>query len=146
LPPAFFLITDAVHEPLPAPFIRCLRGDPRLQAGEEIGVLERIRALDEPASGKGVLFAGIWLVRLLSVLLDMLPLLVKYLSPAGPYSSWLTTRMPVSDSIPTGRWPSVSAGGAGGVSQTRVATSRSPSPDNNVGFPGHNEAGEADVS
>ena len=47
---------------------------------KEIGVLERMRTLDELASGNGVLFAGIWLVRALFVLLDALPVMVKFLS------------------------------------------------------------------
>jgi hypothetical protein len=58
---------------------------------KEIGVLERIRALDELARGNGVLFAGIWLVRLLFVLLDMLPVLVKYLSGDTAYDRMLSS-------------------------------------------------------
>ncbi|OUD02057.1 DUF4407 domain-containing protein [Streptomyces swartbergensis] len=58
---------------------------------KEIGVLERIRALDELASGNAVLFVGIWLVRLLFVLLDMLPVLVKYLSGDTAYDRMLTS-------------------------------------------------------
>jgi hypothetical protein len=57
---------------------------------QEIGVLERIRALDELASGNPVLFVGIWLVRLLFVLLDMLPVLVKYLTGETAYDRMLT--------------------------------------------------------
>ncbi|GGN06571.1 DUF4407 domain-containing protein [Streptomyces fuscichromogenes] len=57
---------------------------------KEIGVLERIRALDELASGNPVLFVGIWLVRLLFVLLDMLPVLVKYLTGETAYDRMLT--------------------------------------------------------
>ncbi|WP_406199363.1 DUF4407 domain-containing protein [Streptomyces sp. NBC_01017] len=57
---------------------------------KEIGVLERIRALDELASGNPVLFAGIWLVRLLFILLDVLPVLVKYLSGETAYDHMLT--------------------------------------------------------
>ncbi|WP_329597811.1 DUF4407 domain-containing protein [Streptomyces pseudovenezuelae] len=56
----------------------------------EIGVLERIRALDELASGNPVLFVGIWLVRLLFVFLDVLPVLVKYLSGETAYDRMLT--------------------------------------------------------
>lgn len=58
---------------------------------KEIGVLERIRALDELAGGNAVLFAGVWLVRLLFVLLDMLPVLVKYLSGETAYERMLST-------------------------------------------------------
>ncbi|MFE7273684.1 DUF4407 domain-containing protein [Streptomyces sp. NPDC057623] len=58
---------------------------------KEIGVLERIRALDELASGNPVLFVGIWLVRLLFVLLDVLPVLVKYLSGETAYDRMLTS-------------------------------------------------------
>ncbi|MER6080475.1 DUF4407 domain-containing protein [Streptomyces sp. NPDC001833] len=57
---------------------------------KEIGVLERIRALDELASGNPVLFVGIWLVRLLFVLLDVLPVLVKYLTGETAYDLMLT--------------------------------------------------------
>ncbi|MGW0501047.1 DUF4407 domain-containing protein [Streptomyces sp. NPDC003007] len=58
---------------------------------KEIGVLERIRALDELAAGNAVLFVGIWLVRLLFVLLDMLPVLVKYLSGDTAYDRMLSS-------------------------------------------------------
>ncbi|MEO3765372.1 DUF4407 domain-containing protein [Streptomyces sp. B8F3] len=58
---------------------------------KEIGVLERIRALDELAAGNPVLFVGIWLVRLLFVFLDMLPVLVKYLSGDSSYDRMLTS-------------------------------------------------------
>ncbi|MGI5481583.1 DUF4407 domain-containing protein [Streptomyces lavendofoliae] len=57
---------------------------------KEIGVLERMRALDQLAVGNPVLFVGIWLVRLLFVLLDMLPVLVKYLSGESAYDRMLT--------------------------------------------------------
>ncbi|MGP3926587.1 DUF4407 domain-containing protein [Streptomyces sp. 8N616] len=57
---------------------------------KEIGVLERMRALDELASGNAVLFVGIWLVRALFVLLDALPVLVKFLSSESTYDRMLT--------------------------------------------------------
>ncbi|MFF8291363.1 DUF4407 domain-containing protein [Streptomyces sp. NPDC016309] len=57
---------------------------------KEIGVLERMRALDELATGNPVLFVGIWLVRLLFVLLDVLPVLVKYLGGESAYDRMLT--------------------------------------------------------
>ncbi|WP_053912943.1 DUF4407 domain-containing protein [Streptomyces sp. TP-A0875] len=57
----------------------------------DIGVLERIRALDALASGNAVLFVGVWLVRLLFVLLDVLPVLVKYLSGETAYDRMLTS-------------------------------------------------------
>jgi hypothetical protein len=57
----------------------------------EIGVLERMRALDQLATGNPVLFVGIWLVRLLFVLLDILPVLVKYLSGESAYDRMLTS-------------------------------------------------------
>ncbi|MDH6568790.1 hypothetical protein M2160_003811 [Streptomyces sp. SAI-117] len=57
---------------------------------KEIGVLERIRALDELAGGNPVLFVGIWLVRMLFVFLDVLPVLVKYLSGETAYDRMLT--------------------------------------------------------
>ncbi|WP_234439092.1 DUF4407 domain-containing protein [Streptomyces sp. NRRL B-3229] len=58
---------------------------------KEIGVLERIRALDDLAGGNPVLFVGVWLVRLLFVLLDVLPVLVKYLSGETAYDRMLTS-------------------------------------------------------
>lgn len=57
---------------------------------KEVGVLERIRALDELASGNPVLLVGIWLVRMLFVFLDVLPVLVKYLSGETAYDRMLT--------------------------------------------------------
>jgi hypothetical protein len=58
---------------------------------KEIGVLERIRALDDLGSDNTVLFVGIWLVRLLFVLLDALPVLVKFLSGETAYDRMLTS-------------------------------------------------------
>ncbi len=58
---------------------------------QEIGVLERMRALDELASGNPVLFVGVWLVRALFVLLDALPVLVKFLSGDSAYDRMLTS-------------------------------------------------------
>ncbi|MEU9849725.1 DUF4407 domain-containing protein [Streptomyces sp. NPDC047985] len=58
---------------------------------KEVGVLERIRALDVLASGNPVLFVGIWLVRLLFVFLDVLPVLVKYLTGETAYDRMLTS-------------------------------------------------------
>lgn len=58
---------------------------------QEIGVLERMRALDGLASGNPVLFAGVWLVRALFVLLDALPVLVKFLSGESAYDRMLTS-------------------------------------------------------
>lgn len=58
---------------------------------KEIGVLERMRALDELASGNTVLFVGIWLVRALFVLLDALPVLVKFMSAESAYDRMLTS-------------------------------------------------------
>ncbi|MGW7350052.1 DUF4407 domain-containing protein [Streptomyces sp. NPDC054784] len=57
----------------------------------EVGVLERMRALDELATGNPVLFVGIWLVRVLFVLLDVLPVLVKYLSGESAYDRMLSS-------------------------------------------------------
>ncbi|WP_369216161.1 DUF4407 domain-containing protein [Streptomyces flavofungini] len=57
----------------------------------EIGVLERMRALEQLATGNPVLFVGIWLVRLLFILLDLLPVLVKYLSGETAYDRMLTS-------------------------------------------------------
>lgn len=55
------------------------------------GVLERMEALDQLATGKPVLFCGIWLLRALFVLLDILPVLAKFLSGEGTYERMLTT-------------------------------------------------------
>ncbi|MEV0979758.1 DUF4407 domain-containing protein [Streptomyces sp. NPDC049915] len=56
---------------------------------KEIGALERIRALDELASGNPSLAARIWLVRLLFVFLDVLPVLVKFQSGETTYDRML---------------------------------------------------------
>ncbi|MEU5541991.1 DUF4407 domain-containing protein [Streptomyces sioyaensis] len=58
---------------------------------KEIGVLERMGALDGLAGKNTVLFAGIWLVRALFVLLDALPVLVKFLSGESAYDRMLTS-------------------------------------------------------
>lgn len=55
-----------------------------------IGFMERIRALDDLGSGNTVLLVGIWLVRLLFVFLDALPVLVKFLSGETAYDRMLT--------------------------------------------------------
>ncbi|NSL43052.1 DUF4407 domain-containing protein [Streptomyces sp. 8P21H-1] len=57
---------------------------------KEIGVLERIQALDELAGGNTVVFVGIWMIRLLFVLLDMLPVMVKFLGRENSYDQMLT--------------------------------------------------------
>ncbi|MGW0576715.1 DUF4407 domain-containing protein [Streptomyces sp. NPDC002920] len=57
---------------------------------KEIGVLERIRALDELAGGNTVVLVGIWMIRLLFVLLDMLPVMVKFLGRENSYEQMLT--------------------------------------------------------
>ena len=55
------------------------------------GVLERMQALDDLATGKPVLFCGIWLVRALFVFLDILPVLAKFLGGESTYERMLTT-------------------------------------------------------
>lgn len=57
---------------------------------KSIGVLERMQALDELASGKPVLFVGIWLVRALFVFLDVLPVMAKWLSGESTYERMLS--------------------------------------------------------
>ncbi|MFE9875396.1 DUF4407 domain-containing protein [Streptomyces sp. NPDC005784] len=57
---------------------------------KEIGVLERIQALDDLAGGNTVVRVGIWMIRLLFVLLDMLPVMVKFLSRENSYEQMLT--------------------------------------------------------
>lgn len=56
----------------------------------EIGVLERIRALDDLAGDNAVALVGIWMIRLLFVLLDMLPVMVKFLGRENSYEQMLT--------------------------------------------------------
>ncbi|XIG75919.1 DUF4407 domain-containing protein [Streptomyces sp. SGAir0957] len=58
---------------------------------KEIGVLERMRALEQLATGNPVLFVGIWLVRLLFIVLDILPVLVKYMSGESAYDQMLSS-------------------------------------------------------
>lgn len=55
------------------------------------GVLERMQALDDLATGKPVLFCGIWLVRALFVFLDILPVLAKFLGGESTYERMLTS-------------------------------------------------------
>ncbi|MEW2518914.1 DUF4407 domain-containing protein [Actinacidiphila alni] len=55
------------------------------------GVLERMQALDDLATGKAVLFCGIWLVRALFVFLDVLPVLAKFLGGESTYERMLTS-------------------------------------------------------
>ncbi|WP_236656424.1 DUF4407 domain-containing protein [Streptacidiphilus jiangxiensis] len=57
-----------------------------------IGALERMSALDSLANGNAVLFIGVWLIRLLFVVIDVLPVLVKFLSGATSYDRLLTER------------------------------------------------------
>ncbi len=57
-----------------------------------IGVLERMRALDGLARENVVLFVGVWLVRMLFVLIDVLPVLVKFVSGETTYDRLLTER------------------------------------------------------
>jgi hypothetical protein len=58
----------------------------------DIGVLERMRALDQLAGKNIVLFIGVWLVRLLFVVIDVLPVLVKFFSGETTYDRLLTER------------------------------------------------------
>jgi hypothetical protein len=55
------------------------------------GVLERMQALDDLATGKPVLFFGTWLVRALFVFLDILPVLAKFLAGESTYERMLTS-------------------------------------------------------
>ncbi|QMU74360.1 DUF4407 domain-containing protein [Streptacidiphilus sp. P02-A3a] len=57
-----------------------------------IGVLDRMSALDRLAGGNVVLFVGVWLIRLLFVVIDVLPVLVKFLSGETTYERLLTER------------------------------------------------------
>ncbi|WP_230423378.1 DUF4407 domain-containing protein [Streptomyces radicis] len=58
----------------------------------EIGVLERIAALHELTGRDTVLLIGVWMVRLLFVFVDVLPVLVKFLNGESSYDRLLAAR------------------------------------------------------
>ncbi|MFF2806699.1 DUF4407 domain-containing protein [Streptomyces sp. NPDC058000] len=57
-----------------------------------IGVLERMAALEQLTGDNPTLFTGVWLVRLLFVLIDVLPVLVKFLGQESSYDRLLSSR------------------------------------------------------
>ncbi|MEU9122461.1 DUF4407 domain-containing protein [Streptomyces sp. NPDC048506] len=57
-----------------------------------IGVLERMDALERLTRDNTTLFTGVWLVRLLFVLIDVLPVLVKFLGHESSYDRLLSSR------------------------------------------------------
>ncbi|MEV0082182.1 DUF4407 domain-containing protein [Saccharopolyspora sp. NPDC050642] len=58
----------------------------------EIGLLERLRALDDMTDQNPVLWAATWLIRLMFVLIDCLPILVKLLGGTTAYDRLVETR------------------------------------------------------
>ncbi|TBO58666.1 DUF4407 domain-containing protein [Streptomyces kasugaensis] len=57
-----------------------------------IGVLERMQALEALTADHTALFVGVWMVRLLFVLIDVLPVLVKFMSHENSYDRLLSAR------------------------------------------------------
>ncbi|WP_246103474.1 DUF4407 domain-containing protein [Streptomyces piniterrae] len=57
-----------------------------------IGVLERMQALEALTGKNTALFVGVWMVRLLFILIDVLPVLVKFLSHENSYDRLLSSR------------------------------------------------------
>ncbi|MFD7664207.1 DUF4407 domain-containing protein [Streptomyces sp. NPDC059788] len=57
-----------------------------------IGVLERMQALEELAGKNATLLTGVWVVRLLFVLVDVLPVLAKLLGSENSYDRLLSAR------------------------------------------------------
>lgn len=57
-----------------------------------IGFLERMSALEELTGKNTTLLVGVWMVRLLFVLIDVLPVLVKFMSGENSYDRLLTAR------------------------------------------------------
>ncbi|WP_244409854.1 DUF4407 domain-containing protein [Streptomyces albofaciens] len=57
-----------------------------------IGVLERMQALEELAGKNATLLTGVWVVRLLFIFVDVLPVLAKLLSSENSYDRLLSAR------------------------------------------------------
>ncbi|AUG78507.1 hypothetical protein CFP65_3721 [Kitasatospora sp. MMS16-BH015] len=57
------------------------------------GLLDEDRALEQVASDNFFVFAGVWLVRLLVLLLDCMPILVKFMGGATSYDSILADQL-----------------------------------------------------
>ncbi|MFI9560093.1 DUF4407 domain-containing protein [Nonomuraea endophytica] len=64
----------------------------RAQQGH-IGLLERLEALGVLKERSGMLFASIWLVTIFFIVLDVMPALVKFLSPTTTYDVLVTGRL-----------------------------------------------------
>ncbi|MEV4899302.1 DUF4407 domain-containing protein, partial [Nonomuraea sp. NPDC055795] len=64
----------------------------RAQQGH-IGLLERLEALGVLKDRSGMLFASIWLVTIFFIVLDVMPALVKFLSPTTTYDVLVTGRL-----------------------------------------------------
>ncbi|GCD47235.1 DUF4407 domain-containing protein [Streptomyces paromomycinus] len=57
-----------------------------------IGILERMQALEALAGKNATLLTGVWVVRLLFILVDVLPVLAKLLGSANSYDRLLSAR------------------------------------------------------
>ncbi|KOU07077.1 hypothetical protein ADK86_05505 [Streptomyces sp. NRRL F-5755] len=57
-----------------------------------IGILERMQALEELAGKNATLMTGVWVVRLLFILVDVLPVLAKLLGSENSYDRLLSAR------------------------------------------------------
>ncbi|WP_157245905.1 DUF4407 domain-containing protein [Nonomuraea typhae] len=66
----------------------------RAQQGH-IGLLERLEALGVLKDRSGMLFVAIWLVTLFFIVIDVMPALVKFLSPTTTYDELVTRRLEV---------------------------------------------------
>ncbi|MFI6496351.1 DUF4407 domain-containing protein [Nonomuraea typhae] len=64
----------------------------RAQQGH-IGLLERLEALGVLKDGSAMLFVSIWLVTLFFIVIDVMPALVKFLSPTTTYDELVTQRL-----------------------------------------------------
>ncbi|MGI8309547.1 DUF4407 domain-containing protein [Saccharopolyspora hattusasensis] len=67
----------------------------------QIGLLERFRALDEMTDQNPVLWGTTWLIRLMFVLIDCLPILVKLLGGTTAYDRLVETRTASQERIYT---------------------------------------------
>ncbi|MEV0704929.1 DUF4407 domain-containing protein [Saccharopolyspora sp. NPDC050389] len=67
----------------------------------EIGLLERFRALDDMTGQNPVLWGATWLIRLMFVLIDCLPILVKLLGGTTAYDRLVETRTASNERIYT---------------------------------------------
>lgn len=68
---------------------------------QEIGLLERFQALDELTDQNPVLWSATWLIRLMFVVIDCLPVLVKLLGGTTAYDRLVETRTASQERIHT---------------------------------------------